>query len=49
MVISNRMAGHSAELKRAKKKSDNLESKMKKAKLALAEVDQLKADLAVVK
>ena len=35
----------SAELKRAKKKVDNLESKRNKAKLTLAIVDQLKADL----
>ena len=40
MVISNCMAKHLAELKKAKKKkTSNLESELKKAKLALAEVD----------
>ncbi|GFY88907.1 hypothetical protein Acr_06g0008470 [Actinidia rufa] len=36
---------HSVKLKREKKKSSSLESDLKKAKLALANVDQLKADL----
>ena len=40
------MAKHSIELKRAKKKTASLESDLQKAKLTLANVDQLKVDLA---
>ena len=46
MAISDRMAEHSIELKRAKKKMGNLESELNKARLAQANIDQLKADLA---
>ena len=49
MPISNRMIEWSAELKRAKKKVGNLESKLNKAKLALAAIDQLKTNLAIAK
>ncbi|GFZ19131.1 hypothetical protein Acr_27g0008700 [Actinidia rufa] len=45
MVILDRMAEHLIELKKTKKKTSNLESKLKKARLALADVDQLKAHL----
>ena len=47
-AISDCMGEHSTKLKRAKKKTRSLESELKKAKLALAEVDQLKADLAAM-
>ena len=43
------MVEQSTELKRAKKKVDNLESELNKAKLALAVIDHLKADLAAPK
>ena len=49
MAISNYMAEQSAEMKRAKKKMGNLEFELNKAKLALGEIDQLKADLATAK
>ena len=45
MAILDCMVEQSAELKRAKKKVGNLESKLNKTKLALAATDQLKADL----
>ena len=48
MAISDHMAKVSVELKRVKKKMSNLESKLKKAKLSLVDVDQLKVDLATV-
>ena len=48
MAISDCMAEHSDELKKAKEKMASLESKLKKSGIALAKVDQLKADLAVV-
>ena len=38
----DRMAEDSAELKRTKKQMGSLESELKKMKLALTEVDQLK-------
>ena len=47
MNILDRIMEQLAELKRAKKEVGSLESKLKKAKLALATTDQLKADLAV--
>ena len=46
MNILDRIMEQLAELKRAKKEVGSLESKLKKAKLALATTDQLKADLA---
>ena len=49
MTISDRMVEHLAELKRAKKKMGNLESELNKARLALADIDLLKADLATKK
>ena len=48
MVISDRIAKHSTELKRVKKNMGNLEFELKKAKLGLAGVDQLKVDLSAV-
>ena len=42
------MEEHSTKLKRAKKKMGSLESELKKARLMLAEVDQLKANLVAV-
>ena len=49
MAVSDRMIVRSAELKRAKKKVGILESKLNKAKLALAAIDQLKTNLAIAK
>ena len=43
------MAEQSVELKRDKKKVGDLESKLNKAKLALATIQQLKVDLAAAK
>ena len=48
MAILDLMAEHSVELKRAKKKMGNLESELNKARLMLAKVDKLKADLVAV-
>ena len=48
MVVSDRMAKDSTKLKRTKKWMGNLESELKKMKLSLAEVGQLKNDLAPV-
>ena len=48
MAISNCMAEQSTELKRAKKKTGSLESELNKARLALANINQLKANLATV-
>ena len=46
-MILDDMAEHLAELKRAKKKTSNLASELKKARLTLADVNQLKVDLAI--
>ena len=45
--MSDRMEKHSIELKTAKKTIDILESELKKAKLALVELIQLKENLDV--
>ena len=42
------MKEQSNELKKAKRKIDGLESELNKAKIMLADVDQLKTDLAAV-
>ena len=47
MALSDRMKKHLTELKRAEKKTNNLESELKKARLALANLGQLKADLTI--
>ena len=49
MAISDRISEHSTELKRAKKKTGRLKSELKKARLALANLGQLKVDLAATK
>ena len=48
MAISNCMIEQSTELKRAKKKMGELKFELNKARLALADVYQLMADLVIV-
>ena len=48
MEISNIMVEHLAQLKRAKKKTGSLEFELKKARLALVDLVQLKSDLGLV-